>query len=270
MNIQRNNEDELRARSWLIQQGYKDILRPASDPPDFVVEGIHAIEVTRLNQRIIIGDEGYSVGEEEARIPLKQHLENTVRKLGPPGNVGRSWLIDCEYDFTKPLPDPKQVTSQVSQALAPLLRPYDRDIVSTMVREHFNFEKHAGEISFLSSTHLCLDCGICLELNEFSHSPSCFFIQNVSDGIGIGVAAELNKGIQHSVVEKSRKIRNHEKVEAHESWWLILVDYICYSLIQNLSGHEKLIFRNQEFDFWSRIVIVSSLDPMWHYDLRPR
>ena len=48
------NEDELRAENWLRQQGYRDIRRPCSDPPDIVIDGDCAVEVTRLNQRITV------------------------------------------------------------------------------------------------------------------------------------------------------------------------------------------------------------------------
>ena len=54
----KDNEDELCAEDWLRQQGYKDIRRPRNDPPDFVVDGVYAVEVTRLNQRIVVGHQG--------------------------------------------------------------------------------------------------------------------------------------------------------------------------------------------------------------------
>ena len=64
------NKDELRAKNWLREQGYRDIRRPCSDPPDFVIDGNFAVEVTRLNQRITVGNGRGSKGEEEARMPL--------------------------------------------------------------------------------------------------------------------------------------------------------------------------------------------------------
>ena len=49
MTKRKENDDELRAQNWLRQQGYKDIRRPHSDPPDFVVDSKYAVEVTRLH-----------------------------------------------------------------------------------------------------------------------------------------------------------------------------------------------------------------------------
>ena len=266
----RENDDEQCARNWLRQQGHIDIRRPCSDPPDFVVDGDCAVEVTRLNQRIVVGDGKRSVGEEEAREPLTGHIKRALDKLGPPGNKGRSWVVDCEYDFREPLPRPNTVTAQLSEALAPLLKPYDDRIVSAMDKTHRDYGKHAGGISHLRFPHLCLDCGICLELVEFSHDPATFLLQNVSDGKGIGIADELKKGIQNRIQDKSRKLRSHNKIGEYENWWLILVDHICHLPVQSLSEHGLSFIRDQNPGFWSRIVIIGYRVPSWHYDLIPR
>ena len=65
----------------------------------------------------------------------------------------------------------KIVANQISEALEPLLQPYDKAVLSAMRSRHFDYDKHAGEISYLWFPHLCLDCGICLELTEVPHEP---------------------------------------------------------------------------------------------------
>ena len=273
----KENEDELCAQDWLRQQGYRDIRRPCSDPPDFVVDGVCAVEVTRLNQRIVIGDDKRSRGEEEARKRLTDCIENVIGQLGPPGNEGCSWIVDFEYDLSnlkwlksyspKVKINSKIVANQISEALASLLQPYDMNVVSDMHSRYFDYGKHAGEISYLGFPHLCLECGICLELGEFFGSPARFFLQNVSDGEGIGVAEELSKSIQHWIRVKSRKVRSKDKIGEYASWWLILVDHVCHAPIQILSQHELSYIRDHQFDFWSRIAIVSSRNLHWYYEL---
>ena len=264
------NEDELCAQNWLRQQGYRDIRRPYDDPPDFVVDGVYAVEVTRLNQRIVIGDDSHSVGEEEARKPLTGLIEKIIGQLGPPGNEECSWIIDCEYDFSEPLPTPKIVTRQISEALAPLLRPYDESVISGIHSKYFNHDKHAGESFHLGFPHLCLDCGICLDMVKVSQSPAKFILQNVSDGYGIGLPTELKTSIQNRVLDKSTNICKQGKVGKYRSWWLILVDHVCQMPMTFLSEDQLSIVRDQRFDFWSRVVIVSSRNPSWHYDLLTR
>ena len=264
---QRQNADELWAEKWLMSQGHSDIRRPSDDPPDFVVDGCYAVEVTRLNHRISVGGGAYTVGEEEIRLPLIHSIEKALSKLGVPGNKGKSWVIDCEYDFKKPRPDSSIVGSQIMEALKPLLKPYDDTVVSRIHSRYFDYERHADEICYLESPHLCLECGLCLSLQEFSHGPSSFCLQNVFDGHGVGIAEELAIGIQNRISDKSEKVRNQDKISKYQSWWLVLVDYVCHVPIRILSKHELLIIQDQSSDFWSRIVIVSSKNLDWHYEL---
>ena len=266
----RENADELLAQDWLRAQGHEDIRRPNSDPPDFVVNGQFAVEVTRLSQRIIVGAEKHSKGEEQARKPLTDQIEKTIEQLGPPGNEGMSWIINCEYDFSVPLPNRKIVTTQISAALAPLLVPYDDSVVAGMHARYADFSKHTREILGIKFPHLCLECGICLDLKEFPHAPAKFIVPNVSDGEGIFVASELVNGIRNRIRSKSETIRNQNRIEDYRSWWLILVDYICLTPMQTLSEYELSFIRDQDFDFWDRVVVVSSKSVDWHYDLRSR
>ena len=264
------NNDEYCAQVWLRQQGYRDIRRPCDDPPDFVVDGVYAVEVTRLNQRIVIADDGRSVGEEEARKPLTGLVEKIIGQLGPPGNEGCSWVVDCEYDFAKPLPRPRIVTHQVSDALTPLLRPYNDSVIAGMHSKHFNHDKHAGETSHLQFPHLCLDCGICLELAELSHKPAKFILQNVSDGHGISLITELKTSIENRVRDKSASIAGQGRVGEYRDWWLILVDHICQLPMTFLPEDQLALVANQKFNFWSKVVVVSARSPSWHYELYVR
>ena len=264
---QLQDKAEISAEEWLRSQGYSDVRRPFGDPPDFVVENRYAVEVTRLMQRITVGDDKHTQSEYETSKPLTDCIRVVLEKLGPPGNRGKSWVIDCEYDFSKPLPKAKTVRSQLTTMLKPLLKPYDENILASIFSRHFDYDKHASEAHLLERPHLCLDCGICLSLGEFSCSPERFILQNVSNDKGVGLAEELRKGVQHIIGEKSRKIRNQNKTYEYEDWWLILMDYVCYLPIQILSENELSFIQDQGFDFWSRIVIVSSQNLEWHYDL---
>ena len=99
-------DDESLARKWLESQGYTDIKRPCSDPPDYVVNSKYAVEIRRLNRRIEIG--GQFEGEEQSRIALRGTIEKVLEEFGPPSE-GQVWIVDCEYDFSKLLPE-KRIT----------------------------------------------------------------------------------------------------------------------------------------------------------------
>lgn len=261
------NDDERCAENWLRQQEHLDFQWLSDDPPDLLVDGHWAVEVTRLNQRLRVGDDKRSKGEEETRIPLTRCLEEVILRLGRPANEGNSWVIDCECDFRKPLPRRKTVAAQVLEALAPLSRPYDDRTVAAMHRRYTDYGRHSGETSCLGFPHLCLECGICLDLEEFSHDPATFFVQNVSDGEGIGIATELAGSIKNRIEDKSNTVRRQSRIGSYQNWWLILIDHICHAPIQTLSDREQAFVRDQNFEFWSRVTIVSSLNALWHYDL---
>ena len=262
------NDDERRAENWLRQRGHRDLQWLSDDPPDLLVDGHCAVEVTRLSQRLQIGDDKKSEeSEENVRIPLTDGLENAVCRLGPPGNKGSSWIIDCEYNSSDPRPRPKTVAAQVLEALAPLSRPYDDSTVSAMHRRYMNYDRHSGEPSLLGFPHLCLEGGICLDLEEFSYDPATFFVQNVSDGKGISIATELASGIRNRIAKKSDTVRKRKRVGNYKNWWLILIDHICHMPIQTLSSREQACVRDQNFEFWSRVTIVSSGSARWHCEL---
>ena len=266
---QAENPDERLAREWLSSEGYDDVERLTDDPPDFVVNGDCAVEVTRLSQRIG-GGAMKSKAEEEARKPLEDQIAKVIERLGAPGNEGRSWAIDCEYDFSTPLPDRRTVAVQVSEALAPLLKPHDIRVVADMHSKHLDFDKHVGEASYLGFPHLCLACGICLGLTEFAHDPASFILNDVSSGEGIGLTVELAKGIRNGIRTKSKKIRDQDRLRNYGTWWLVLIDHIGFLPMQLVSEHELSAVRNQDFDFWDRVIVVGSRNAEWHYDLRPR
>ncbi len=267
MTKRKENEDECRALEWLRQQGYSDIRRPCNDPPDFVVDGVYAVEATRLSQKIVVGDNREIKSEEESRIPLTRCIKKAISQLGPPANDGSSWVIAFEYDASEPLPATEDITNQILEALAPLLQPYNMKVISDMHSRHFNYKRHAV-VSHLGFPHLCLDCGICIYLTRSAYEPAKFIMPSVSDGEGLILGEALNASIENRILDKTTKVRKQGKVGEYKSWWLVLVDHICHIPMTLLSEGDLSFVQDLHFDFWSRVVVVSShrnLD--WHYEL---
>ena len=264
----RENHDECLAKEWLIQQGHT-VRRLCDDPPDYVVDGQHAVEVRRLNQTIEVA--GQFKGEEQSRITLKKAVEKVLGRFGP-SSEGQCWIVDCEYDFSKPLPKTGIVREEVRKALQPLSRPCSDDIIEQHRSEYLDYDKHADELDHLNHPHLCLPCGICLALvaiDALESTASKFVLQNVSGREGIGIAHELINVIPTYIAEKSHKIRKKNKINNYEDWWLLLIDHICHVPISILGESELKAIREsiQDRDFWSRIVIISSKKVNWSYEL---
>lgn len=257
----RENDDERWARKWLESQGYSNIERIKDDPPDIVVEGVYAVEVRRLNLKIRQGE-----GEETSRISLQRTIEKILAGIDSFAN-DQSWFVDCEYDFSRPLPKEKIIKKQIREVLLPLTQPYDDRVISELRSKYLDNSKHAHELDYLCTLHLCLPCGICLELQDSSVQPARFVLQNVSDGEGVLILSELQKNIKAAIEEKSQKIKGREN--NFDAWWLILIDHI--GLVPN-SGltqteWEELRKEIRAEQPWSRVIIVSLSNPDSGYEL---
>ena len=264
----RKNLDELLAKKWLESQGYSNIEEPEKDSPDYVpdyvVDGNFAVEVRRLNRSIQVN--GQTKGEESSRIPLSKTIERILSNIDPPSNE-QSWIVNCEYDFSKPLPKNKVVKKQIHEALQPLTQPYDATLIPQLKKKYPDCDKHADEPGSLNDydLRLCLSCGICLELCKISAPPARFLLQHVSDGEGVAVLSELESNINAAIQEKTQKIRGHED----KLWWLILIDHICYVPYSGLDQTEleNLRTRIRVEKPWSRIVIVSLWYPEFWWSI---
>ena len=260
-------DDESLARKWLELQGYTDIKRPCSDPPDYVVNSEYAVEVRRLNQRIEV--DGQFEGEELSRIALRNTVEKVLEEFDPPSE-GQVWIVDCEYDFSKPLPETRITKREIRKALQPFAGAGGDNIIEQHLSEYLDYDKHADELEYLEYPHLCLPCGICLELTAIDAPKSAkFLLKNVSDGEGIGIVDELIKNLQPYIKEKSLKVRQTNRLNDYQEWWLVLIDHICVVPISILGEQELQALHEsiQDRAFWSRIVIISSKNVNWSYEL---
>ena len=263
------NPDEHIARKWLESQFYATIERPRHDPPDYVVDGKFAVEVRRLNRRIEVG--GNTEGEENSRKSLYRTIENALKKIESTGNK-RSWIVDCEYDFSRRLPNKNDVKDQIRETLLQIIVKFDTPNSFNEYRANdLDYDKHADELGFLNYPHFCLPCGICIEIGELHKTlkDPGFRLQNVSNGVGIAIAPELIRNIQPCINEKSSKVCRSQKLDDYQEWWLILIDHICNLPLSILDSREWQSVRDsiQDRSIWSRIILISSRDINWFHQL---
>ena len=259
----RENRDELIGRQWL-EHHCTTVRRVCDDPPDYVADQF-AVEVRRLNLGFRV--KGSTRGEEESRIPLRKSIKHALARIGKPAN-GRSWVIDCEYDFSTGLPEPKVLHREISQALEPLTKAYDDEVLMRLRSEHPLDGRHRDESDLLSHLHLCLKCGICLDLEEVAAArDASFVLGDISDGEGTLLFAELEKRIKDAINEKAEKIAH--RVNCFGEWWLILVDHVGFVPNSGLTTNELSGLRasiHVEYP-WSRVIIVSREQPNSWYEL---
>lgn len=241
----KNNKDEEIAKVWLEMEGHVNIYRPYNDPPDYVVNGRHAVEVRRLNRMSVTN--GKTRGEEEFLFHLGDVVKGVLEEFGPPPPGKHSWYVDCDYVVD----------------LARLLKKQ---------KKKEGFKKKIRE--FLKSFNCSeimgfrLEDGIRLSLRSAYKSLSHkFVLGEVEDPTTGMVLSELIENIPRCIKEKTDKVKNSNKVEEFEDWWLILVDHICPETIFFGEIREAVRGAVSPEAPWSKIIIINYRDPQRFYEL---
>lgn len=192
------NDDERLAREWLVALSGdpESVCRPRRDPPDFVLNGSVAVEVTRLSER-----------DETSLHSLGSVVEDVLSDLGPPGN-GLSLCVSWVYEPSRSYPKTKRTKEQVREALMPYTNAY------TMP---------AG------IEDLRLPCGLSLRLVHIEprEDPARFVFGGFSGMTGRHVRDKLLNDLTRTVTKKSIDISNRRN--HFDTWWLALVDRVFSS-----------------------------------------
>ena len=254
----RLNCDEILARKWLESQGHC-VRRPCQDPPDFVADGTLGVEVRRLNCQV------KGQGEEEFEQPLGRLIKATIKGMTPKRGT---WIVYGEFPYAEGLPDAKEAKKGIQQAVLPLTERVDGEVLDELRSRYLNRCEHSHELDLLEELHLCLPCGIHLDLVEVESSSPGFKLGNISQGKGILLEAGLKKSMEFAIEVKTTKIKDREQ---DYEWWLVLVDHIGVVPGSGLSGTELAdLCRGVRVTApWSRVVIVSRRTPEWWYELCP-
>jgi hypothetical protein len=232
-------EEEL-AQQYLVSLGLGQIIyEPETNlPPDFLIDGMVAVEVRRLNQNEIT-ESGDRRGLGETHIPFTMRFKKLISSLGQPRN-GISWFVT--YRVQRPLTPWKSIRALVKECLLtflenPLAEPIQVD--------------DSLEIRFYPASN---------------PHPTAFVLGGGADGDSGGfVMHEMLKNLRLCVAEKTARIGPHRC--KYPTWWLLLVDYIGYGL----GEYDQQMLRKHwdvEND-WDKIIIVSPLEPLSAYELRP-
>jgi hypothetical protein len=219
---------------FLRSSGHSDILyEPLGNvTPDFLVDGINAVEVRRLNQNYEISD-GNSYGLEEKFNPIWQKLERLLPTFGPSIN-GESWFVVFSYS------NPPEPWSKIEPLILAKLKQFKemkcrREGVCELT-DFFN-------IDFLKVGKQC----------------SNFFVMGGGGPREWGgpVVSEIYRNLNICIAEKEPKISSIRS--KYPNWWFILVDYIG----NGLSLEDQLQLRNlpKIQHNWSKIILVNPRAP---------
>ena len=225
------NKEEQIIIDCLVGQGYTKIdYEPDGNvPPDILLNDEIAIEVRRLNQNQVSGNEFKGLEQDEYAIHglLKKVMEDVSDKT-----FDKSAFVG--YFFGRPLPEKKEVKKIVSQILEshkPIInQPKEYEVAD-------NFK-----IRIIPSTQKLQ--------NQYQYGMSG---DNDSGGFVVGLIYDNLKLI---VAEKEGKVKNYKS--RYPEWWLAVVDTIGYGLTDlDAEQFYDLPKITSQFD---RILLVSPLE----------
>ena len=218
---------------YLIKQGYELItFEPDGNvTPDFLVNGLIAIEVRRLNQHFE-NEEGCLKGLEEDSIPLYQAVHGMLKNYDHMFS-GKTYFVFLR--FRRPLEKWKAVKKEVDKALKNFsLSPTEKTL----------------EIPINNSLTLkIIPAGTPINGKQY-------LMAGYSDlDSGGWILSEMERNILICSEKKLKTVEKHRT--KYPTWWLFLVDHIGHGI-----GEDEKIHLNQELlsgHDWDKVVIVNPL-----------
>jgi hypothetical protein len=130
------NTDERLAKKHLQLSGHKDIIfEPDGNiPPDFLVDGYIAVEVTRLN--VIFDDQGQIEGVEQKRIPLVKMIKGVLQGIVVE-NYNHSYYVMPWYQ--RPLGDINKIRKWLNSHLLKIVNEQPTELIELSFNRNLKF-----------------------------------------------------------------------------------------------------------------------------------
>ncbi len=225
------NRDEELVAEWLRSKGHKVCpLTDGQDPPDLIMDGDIAVEVTTINSL--------------AHRSVWQFLDEIFKSLGPAEN-GRGYWVSIEYE------DERILQSRNSREKAKRKKNL-KIAIKQRLTEHYD-NPDLGVV-------IQLPYGLTLEIiGEITDNPDrCKY--KVGWGMsyeGELVITTLVEDIQAAIDTKSNNKKVQERKEQYREWWLVVTD--AFSNVHTLDqggwkAVSNVIVRREP---WKRIIAVA-------------
>ncbi|WP_088210561.1 hypothetical protein [Shewanella sp. Shew256] len=227
------NREEVLVANLLAKHGFDVIYEPDGNiPPDILLDGRIAVEVTRLNKLICINGQYRRIDDDASSIigVLKKSINSSNDSLPPRYRVSAH--------VRRPFGNARKLSRNVSNALA-------------------NAEKRllSGSKEFVRE-YVPNTNGMSLFVRKspLQHSEG-FLLTGVSDlDAAYHDASTILESVRYCISEKESKVKNY--LERYPEWWLVLSDTITYG---GVSEYIEYIKENLSKSCFSRIVIINSL-----------
>ena len=211
------NPDEELVGAWLFSQGH-DVrhMRNGEDPPDLVLDGNIAVEITTIASY--------------AYRSVWDFIEGICRSLGH-AKDGRGYWIEIAYDDEALLQDEDQgkVTAMkrdIRRAAKVALRNHYANPNAVMYgpERQIDFIPRDGRIRLPHGVELSI-----IERINDNRDNVKYKVGAAGETVGIWVVCHLIDTIQSAIRKKTANRIVQERAEKYEEWWLVVTDPHCYA-----------------------------------------
>lgn len=225
------NADEQTAEKYLKGLGRgKVAYEPDGNvPPDFSLANSIAVEVRRLSEHYFEGEEPEAL--EELAIPLWRNLGQAINDLNNQLTGGTYWVI-VEYERPS-----KESGKDTIEAIKSTLKDFHRS-----GRTPPEVEKVNENLSLVVQPSRDVKGEVFRMAAGMDHDSGGWLVNSYA------------KNIEHCIEEKSGKIE--ERMEEYSEWWLVLVDYIGWGLLDR--EEERLQSQISNLGRFDQVTIIGN------------
>ena len=249
----REDEHEALVGSWLIDQGFKvRHQKDGEDPPDFVINGEIAVEVTTV----------VSYDTESPHASLK----NICNSLGVAEN-GHGYVLSVMLDWKTLQDNNKQkyaVIKHYRKEIKNILRAYYYTDTSIPTYKSVSLE---GYSPFWKNPEYIIPAirlpnGVLLVLTKADNPKMKFFPPYFGIDCVVWPGSHVITVVQKAIQKKTDKHTIKEQVKNHKEWewWLALTAEPAYTLGFTESNTNDIAKRIAYAEPWKRILLIESLD----------
>lgn len=225
------NCDEKIAERYLRSLGYTDVAyEPDGNiPPDFLLNGVTAVEVRKLNQHHVSNGKAKPLEEVEYKlIPMLNNMLNNFK-----GDSHKSSSFVC-ITYSRPVGKIKDRIKEIKKVLT----------------SHLPKIANKAEYQISKNIHIEL-------LPAAERHDSAYVLGAMPDmDAGGFVVSEIYANLKIVIEEKSEKITKYK--HKYNEWWLVLIDYIGHGLRER--DVEYLRELPKITNEWDKVVLVSPHD----------
>ena len=227
------NQDEKLVGDWLAGQGHAvRHLGNGEDPPDIVVDGCVAVEVTTIASY--------------AFRSVWDFVNSICRSLGPAEN-GRGYYIWVESD------DQALLQGEDRRTVAAIKRDL-KDETEIVLSNHYarpDAQQESGRIRLPHG----VEVGVIAQISDNRDNVKYRVGSGGSTG-GTLVVSDLISGIQSAIRRKTNNRIIEERAGRYEEWWLVVTDP-HYATPLNSDELQTVTHNIKHGAFWQRILLAN-------------